>query len=165
VLETFFSICDAFIEADIWHFETTLHLDLTTRKILMKRYIWSVALQGAENRTFQKVYQKYLDSSEERSWRRIEKIIRSDRVKNGKKYIYIYCAESRKKRTSYIEYSERRLIRLVSSCVETAFQDTLLKERQKGREDEEEEDVSSCWVTLRKKEHTDKKFTFFVRLN
>jgi len=37
--------------------------------------------------------------------------------------------ESRKKRTSYIQYYEGRLIGLVTFCVGTAFSKTLLKER------------------------------------
>jgi hypothetical protein len=43
---------------------------------------------------------------------------------------------------------------LVTSCVGTAFYNTLLKERwkkrHKGREDKEE-DVSSSWIRLREK--------------
>jgi hypothetical protein len=42
---------------------------------------------------------------------------------------------------------------LVTSCVGTAFENTLLKEKSKGREDEEE-GVSSYWMTLRKREGT-----------
>jgi hypothetical protein len=38
---------------------------------------------------------------------------------------------------------------LLTSCVITAFYNTLLKERYRGREEEEEE-VSSYWMTLRK---------------
>jgi hypothetical protein len=40
-----------------------------------------------------------------------------------------------------------------TSCVETTVWNTLLKDRHKGREGEEE-DVSSYWMTLRKAEYT-----------
>jgi hypothetical protein len=40
---------------------------------------------------------------------------------------------------------------LITSRVGSAFENTLLKERQKGCE-EEGEDVSSHWMTLRNKE-------------
>ena len=40
---------------------------------------------------------------------------------------------------------------LLTSCIITAFYNTLLKERDRGREEEEEE-VSSYWMTLREKD-------------
>jgi hypothetical protein len=43
------------------------------------------------------------------------------------------------------------LNRLLTSCGITAFYNALLKERSRGREDEEEE-ASSYWMTLRKRE-------------
>ena len=42
---------------------------------------------------------------------------------------------------------------MVASFVGTAFQNTLLNEKWKGRDDEEE-DVSSYWMTSRKGEDT-----------
>jgi hypothetical protein len=60
----------------------TSKLDLNLRKKLVKRYIWSIALYGAETWTFRKVYQKYLESFEVWCWRRVEKTIWTDRVKN-----------------------------------------------------------------------------------
>jgi len=42
---------------------------------------------------------------------------------------------------------------LVTSCVGSAFYDTLLKERLKGIEDNKE-DVSSYWMTLKKRKDT-----------
>jgi len=44
---------------------------------------------------------------------------------------------------------ERRPIGLVISCVETAFWNALLKERSKGRVNEEE-DINNYWMRLRK---------------
>ena len=61
-------------------FSSKLHLNLT--KKLVKCYIWSIALCGAETWTFRKVDKKYLESSEMRCWRRMEKISWTDRVRN-----------------------------------------------------------------------------------
>jgi hypothetical protein len=51
------------------------------RKELVKCYIWSTALYGAETWTLQKVDQKSLESFEMWCWRRME-ISWTDRVKN-----------------------------------------------------------------------------------
>jgi hypothetical protein len=52
----------------------TSKLDLNLQKKLVKCYIWSIALCGAETWTLQKVDQKYLESFEMWCWRRMEKI-------------------------------------------------------------------------------------------
>ena len=44
----------------------TNKLDLNLRKKLVKSYIWSMALYGAENWTFRAADQKYLESFETR---------------------------------------------------------------------------------------------------
>jgi hypothetical protein len=56
--------------------------DLKLRKKPVKCYIWSIALCGAETWTLRKVDQKYLGSSEMWCCRRMEKISRTDRVRN-----------------------------------------------------------------------------------
>lgn len=56
------------------------------------------------------------------------------RVKEDKDILHIY---------------KKRLTRLVTSCVETAIYNVLLKENKKGRETEGV-DISSYWMTLRK---------------
>jgi len=56
-------------------------LDLNLRKKLVKCYIWSTALYGAETWTRPKVDQKYVKSFEMRYRRRIEKIGWTDRVR------------------------------------------------------------------------------------
>jgi hypothetical protein len=48
----------------------TSKLDLNLRKKLVKCYIWSIALYGAETWTLRKVDQKYLESFEMWCWRR-----------------------------------------------------------------------------------------------
>jgi hypothetical protein len=52
----------------------TSKLDLNIRKKLVKYYILSVALYGAETWTLRKVDQKYLESFEMWCWRRMEKM-------------------------------------------------------------------------------------------
>jgi len=52
---------------------------------------------------------------------------------------------------NYPRYTKRRLTWLVTTCVERDFLNTLVKERCKGTEDEEE-DVSSYWMILGKED-------------
>jgi hypothetical protein len=48
----------------------------------VKCYIWSIVLYGAKTWTLWKVNQKYLERFEMWCWRRMEKIILTDRVRN-----------------------------------------------------------------------------------
>jgi hypothetical protein len=57
-------------------------LDLELRKKLVKYYIWSIALYGAETLTLRAVDQKHLESFEMWCWRRMEKISWTDHVRN-----------------------------------------------------------------------------------
>jgi hypothetical protein len=60
----------------------TSKLDLNLSKKLVKCYIWSIALYGAETWTLRKMDQKYLESFEMWRCRRMEKISWTDRVRN-----------------------------------------------------------------------------------
>jgi hypothetical protein len=60
----------------------TNKLDLELRRKLVKCYIWSTALYGAETWTLRKLDQKYLESFEMWCWRRMEKISWTNRVNN-----------------------------------------------------------------------------------
>jgi hypothetical protein len=60
----------------------TSKLDLNLEKKLVKSYIWSIALYGAETWTLRKVDQKYLESFETWCWRRMENISWTDHVRN-----------------------------------------------------------------------------------
>jgi len=60
----------------------TSTLDLELKKKLAKCYIWSIALYGAETWTLRAVDQKHLESFEMWCWRRMEKIIWTDHVRN-----------------------------------------------------------------------------------
>jgi len=61
-------------------FTSTLDLELT--KKLVKCYICSIALYGAETWTLRAVDQKHLEGFEMWCWRRMEKISRTDHVRN-----------------------------------------------------------------------------------
>jgi len=60
----------------------TSTLDLELRKKLVKCYIWSIALYGAETWTLWAVDQKQVESFEMWCWRRMEKISWTDHVRN-----------------------------------------------------------------------------------
>jgi hypothetical protein len=81
-----------------------------------------------------------MESFETWCWRRME-LSWADRVRNG-----AILRTVKVERKILHTMKRGKLIGLVTSCVGTAFGNTLLKERQKGRE-EEEEDVSSYCTT------------------
>jgi len=54
----------------------TSKLDLNLRKKLIKFYIWSMALYGAETWTLRAADQKYLENFEMWCWRKMEKLQR-----------------------------------------------------------------------------------------
>jgi len=60
----------------------TSTLDLEMRKKLVKCYVWSIALYGAETWMLQAVDQKHLESFEMWCWRRMEKISWTNHVRN-----------------------------------------------------------------------------------
>jgi hypothetical protein len=53
---------------------STCKMDLELRKKLVKCYIWSVTLYGAETWTLRAIDQKHLESFKVWCWRRMEKI-------------------------------------------------------------------------------------------
>jgi hypothetical protein len=57
-------------------------MDLKMRKKLVKCYIWSTALYGAETWTLRAVDKQHLERFETWCWRRMEKIIWTDHAKN-----------------------------------------------------------------------------------
>ena len=60
----------------------TSTVGLELRKKRVKCYIWSIALYGAETGTLRAVDQRQLESFEMWCWRRMEKIVWSDHVRN-----------------------------------------------------------------------------------
>jgi len=61
----------------------TSTLDLELRKKLVKCYVWSIALYGAETWTLRAVDQKHLERFEMWCWGRMEKVSWTDHVRNG----------------------------------------------------------------------------------
>jgi hypothetical protein len=57
-------------------------MDFELRKKLLKCYIWSIALYGAETGTLRVVDQEHLERFEMWCWRMMEKISWTDRVRN-----------------------------------------------------------------------------------
>jgi hypothetical protein len=78
-------------------------LGLNLRKKLVKCYIWSIALYGAETSTLWKVDQKHLESFEMWCWRGME-IIWTNHMRN-----------------EVLQRGEGSLIGLVTSSIGTAF--------------------------------------------
>jgi len=91
----------------------TSKLELNLRKKLVKCYIWSMALYGAETWTLRAAYQKYLGSFEMWCWRRMEKIIWTDHVKNEEVLLRVneqrnILHEIRKRKADWIGHILRR---------------------------------------------------------
>ena len=105
----------------------TSTLDLELRKKLVKWYVWSIALYGAETWTLRAVDQKHLGSFEMWCWRRMEKISWTDHVRNEEVLLRV-----KEQRNILHEIRKRKANWLVTFCVETAFYNGLLKERYKG---------------------------------
>ena len=75
-------------------------LDLELRKKVVKCYIWSIALYGAEIWTIGAVDQKQLESFEMWCWRRMEKISWTDHVRNEEVLLRV-----KEQRDLFIQYS------------------------------------------------------------
>jgi hypothetical protein len=87
----------------------TITLDLELRKMLVKCYIWSIALCSAETWTLWAVDQKHQGSFEMWCWRMMEKISWTDHVRNEEVYL-----ESRSRGISYMKYVNGRRTGLVT---------------------------------------------------
>jgi len=61
----------------------TSKLDLNLRKKPVKFYIWSISSYGAETSTLRKIDHKNLEGFQKWCWRRMERIRRTDRMRNG----------------------------------------------------------------------------------
>ena len=89
------------------------HWTLELRKKLVKCHIWSIALYGAENLTLRAVDQKQLESFEMSCWRRMEKIIWTDHVRNEEVLLRVneqrnILHEISKRKTNWIGHILRR---------------------------------------------------------
>ena len=89
----------------------TCTLDLELRKKLVKCYVWSIALYGAETWRLRAVDQKHLESFE--MWRRMEKISWTDHVRNKDVLLRVkeqrnILHEIRKRKANWIGHILRR---------------------------------------------------------
>ena len=116
----------------------TRKLDLSLRKELAKCYNWSIALYGAETWTIRKVYHKILIYGATDGWRTVGPIV----------------WKVEEERNILLTIKERKVPGFVTSCIGTAFKNTLLKERQRKWREDEEEDAGSYCKTLRKRDDT-----------
>jgi len=85
----------------------TSKMDLDLKKKLVKCYVWSIALYGAETWTLRAVDQKHLESFEMWCWRRMEKINWTDHVRNEDVLLTVkkqrnILHEIRKRKTNWI---------------------------------------------------------------
>ena len=92
---------------------STSTMDLELRKKLVKCYIWSIALYGAETWTFRAVDQKHLESFEMLCWRRMGKVSWTDHVKNEDVLLRVkeqrnILHEIRKRKANWISHILRR---------------------------------------------------------
>jgi hypothetical protein len=92
-------------------FSSTLELEL--RKNLVKCYVWSITIYGAETWTLRAVDQKHLESFEMWCWRRMEKINWTDRVRKEEVLLRVkeqrnILHEIRKRKANWIGYILRR---------------------------------------------------------
>jgi len=127
-------------------------LDLELRKKLVKCYVWSIALYGAETWTLRAVDQKHLESFEMWCWRRMDKIIWTDHVRNEDVLLRVkkqrnILHEIRIRKANWIGHILRRnclLQRVIGGKIQRGIQVT----------EDKEEDVGNYWMTLRKGEDT-----------
>jgi hypothetical protein len=99
-------------------------LDLELKKKLVKCYIWSITLHGAETWTLRVVDQKHLEISEIWCSRRMEKISWIDHVRHKDVLFRV-----KEQRNILHEVSKWKANWIGHFCVETAFYKRLLKER------------------------------------
>ena len=91
----------------------TSKLKLNLRKKLIKCYIWSMALYGADTWTLREADLKYLESFEMWCWRRMEKISWTDNVRNEELLLRVnehrnILHEIRKRKANWIGHILRR---------------------------------------------------------
>ena len=115
----------------------TTKLDLNLRKKLIKCYIWSMALYGAETRTLRAADQKYLESSEMWCWRRMEKISWTDHVRNEEVLLRVneqrsILHEIRKRKANWIGHILGRNC-LLEQVIEGKIKGEMEVARRRGR--------------------------------
>ncbi|PNF14958.1 hypothetical protein B7P43_G01526, partial [Cryptotermes secundus] len=115
----------------------TSKLDLNLRKKLVKCYIWSIALYGAETWTLRAVDQKHLESFEMWCWRRMEKISWTAYVRNEEVLIRVIeqrniLHEIRNRKANWIGHVLRRNC-LLKEVIEGKIEGRIEVTRRRGR--------------------------------
>ena len=115
----------------------TSKLDLKLRKKLVKCYVWSIALYGAETWTLRATDQKYLESFEMWCWRRMEKISWTDHVRNEEVLLRVkehrnILHEIRKRKANWIGHILRRNC-LVKQVIEGKIEGQIEVTKRQGR--------------------------------
>ena len=112
-------------------------LDLNLRKKLVKCYVWSMALYGAETWTLRTIDQKRLESFEMWCWRRMEKMSWTDHVRNEEVLLRVneqknILHEIRKRKTNWIGHILRRNC-LLQQVIEGKIKGQIEVKRRRGR--------------------------------
>jgi len=115
----------------------TSKLDLNLRKTLIKCYIWSMALCGAETWTLRAADQKYLESFEMCCCRRMEKISWTDHVRNEEVLLRVneernILHEIRKRKAKWIGHILRRNC-LLKQVIEGNIKGEMEVARRRGK--------------------------------
>ena len=115
----------------------TSKLDLNLRKKLIKCYIWSMVLYGAETWTLRAADQKCLECFEMWCWRRLEKISWADHVRNEKVLLRVneqrnILREIRKRKANWIGHILRRNC-LLKQVIEGKIKGEMEVARRRGR--------------------------------
>ena len=123
-------------------------LDLNLRKKVVKRHPCSIDFYGAKTSTSRKVDRKHLERFEMWCWRGVEKISWTNDVRNEEVLQRVKVERNilhtiQRRKANWIGYILRR------NC----FLEHVIEGKWKGQKDEEEE-VSSYLMTLRKREET-----------
>ena len=115
----------------------TSKLDINLRKKLVKCYVWSMALYGAETWTLRATDQKRLENFEMWCWRRMEKISWTDHVRNEEVLLRVneqrnILYEIRKRNANWIGHILRRNC-LVKQVIEGKIKGRIEVTRRRGR--------------------------------
>ena len=115
----------------------TSKLELNLRKKLVKCYIWSMALYGAETWTLRAADRKYLESFEMWCWRRMEKISWTDHVRNEEVLLRVneqrnILHEIRKRKANWIGHILHRNC-LLKHFIEGKIKGEMEVKRRRGR--------------------------------
>ena len=115
----------------------TSKLDLNLRKKLIKCYIWSMALYGAETWTLRAADQKYLESFEMWCWGRMVKMSWTDHVRNEEVLLRVNeqrnnLREIRKRKANWIGHILRTNC-LLKQVIEGKIKGEMEVARRRGR--------------------------------